>query len=272
MSNITNTQNLWIFFDKIVCITTSNSTRLSGFKDSMNKAGIRDVVYDIEDKVNLYNSGTFQCNTLCNRLRQRHLNIIENAKLNNYKNVLVFEDDARFMLSDSISDNEFNETLNFLQKSEWDLFYFGYSNACKRVVKINPFIHHLTNGVIHAHSYAINRIVYDELISYIKNNQDIHIDMIYYNLEYLMHRKIKKYCTSRIWFEQPIPNALLNPITKLILVSDKDDFEKSLKQHAYFNNNIIIYLPKIQEVLFFILIVIIASIIFRKRYGRKNIA
>jgi GR25 family glycosyltransferase involved in LPS biosynthesis len=89
-----------------------------------------------------------------------HLNVVLRAKLMNYKNVLIFEDDVDF--HENIIE-ELLLTLEDLKKQEsWDMFYIG----------CNPFTYkkvteHLARSTfsLTAHAYAINSHFYDKALS-----------------------------------------------------------------------------------------------------------
>jgi len=93
------------------------------------------------------------------------LKIIENAKKNNLKSVLIFEDDVVFKRKDvyDILNNAIKEL-----PEDWGLFTLG-GNIQKDTT---PFSKHLSKNVDSwgTQAWAINSIHYDKLIEYIKGS------------------------------------------------------------------------------------------------------
>lgn len=56
---------------------------------------------------------------------RNHLYLIKRAWSENYKNVLILEDDAIF---ENISPKKIHKIASWLEKNEFDVFYFGYCN------------------------------------------------------------------------------------------------------------------------------------------------
>lgn len=89
-----------------------------------------------------------------------HYNIIKDAKKNNYKRILIFEDDVIFTLN-------FNELLNeYINKIEnWKLFYLGYSQHYWSEVE------YLTNDILKSNkidgtfAYAIDNSIFDDILN-----------------------------------------------------------------------------------------------------------
>ena len=238
-------------FDWIVCISVDDSPRLHGFRESMERAGIRRYDIDLRPRVGEYNSGIHDCNAVCMELRQRHLHLIRQAKARGHRNVLIFEDDARLVNttgSESIRD--------WLKNEEWDMFYFGYSNVLRRSHRVTEHVDRIERGVYYAHAYAVHERAYDRIIDSIvsgdastdgaddgdastdgadvrgpQSRQNHHIDEIYYQC------KLNKYCAHNVWFEQPIPNGVFRytSLIRLLLSSDKQNFDRSLRQHILLN-------------------------------------
>lgn len=89
-----------------------------------------------------------------------HLAIIQKAKDLGLKNVWVFEDDCVFI--DGFLEKA-NKCLEDLKKIEWDMFYFGGEPNRET----EPYSEYIvkTTGVYGAHSYLVNDIFYDKILS-----------------------------------------------------------------------------------------------------------
>jgi len=97
-----------------------------------------------------------------------HHHLIQYAKNNNLKNILIFEDDAYFYDEGELPGIKIIESaLDSLSKIEnWDVFYLGG-------LVIDPEIDLITNNlakvntVLTAHAWSINHTGYDKLLPYV---------------------------------------------------------------------------------------------------------
>ena len=115
-------------------------------------------------------------------LIKTHIEILKIAKENNYKNILIFEDDVE--LCDDFSD-KFNEYYNQIPK-EWDFLYFG-GNHLGSINQISQNIFRLSYTFT-THAFAINNNLYDELMLLLKSASK-QVDVIYAEL----HSKYNSY-------------------------------------------------------------------------------
>lgn len=119
-----------------------------------------------------------------------HLNVIEIARKNNKKNVLILEDDVEFCK---------NATSLFFQYEKelpnWDWLYLGgnhalnnvYMSSLKCPIQITNHVYKIRE-IYSTHSYAIKETIYDDLIDIIKNTNRP-LDVAYSNL----HSKVETY-------------------------------------------------------------------------------
>jgi GR25 family glycosyltransferase involved in LPS biosynthesis len=92
-----------------------------------------------------------------------HLEILKLAKKNNYKSILILEDDVVF--SDNLEQKLDNLSKNF--PNEWDMFYLSGS----LIKEGNKFDYYSELISAHTtHSYAVNSSVYDILIKLLETN------------------------------------------------------------------------------------------------------
>jgi GR25 family glycosyltransferase involved in LPS biosynthesis len=113
-----------------------------------------------------------------------HLQIIQRAKLMQYKNVLIFEDDVFFAenliqkLQKSIND--------LILQDKWDMFYIGCNPFAYKTVTENLS---RSLGSYSAHCYAVNNCFYDTILNIPFRELPI-IDINYYNLSQNPKNKI----------------------------------------------------------------------------------
>lgn len=149
--------NLLDYFDKVYCINLDKRVdRWQETLNELNKYGIVGVErYSAIDGSNIPYTGIKPGAVA---LRLTFINIIKEAKENNYKNILIFEDDVMF----------YDQMYNFQQYFEnvpkdWDFLYLG-TRHLSTPVKINDFIVK-TNGAYTAHSLAVNSSMFDKILN-----------------------------------------------------------------------------------------------------------
>jgi GR25 family glycosyltransferase involved in LPS biosynthesis len=102
-----------------------------------------------------------------------HLSIIKKAKELNLKNILIFEDDVKFI----------NNPVEILSNAliqlpcEWDMFYLG-GNICRKMTKISENIAKLSHAQS-THAYAINGNFYDIILNKMNEFNTRHMDVVY---------------------------------------------------------------------------------------------
>ncbi len=92
---------------------------------------------------------------------QSHLKAIQHAKEQQWKNVLILEDDCVFLPKAQEILNEAIKELNYLPK--WDMLYLG-ANALAPIEQLSPHIGKLTGGYC-AHAYIVSEHFYDTLLA-----------------------------------------------------------------------------------------------------------
>ena len=109
------------YFDKIYCINLDRrEDRWDETLVELNKWGLSDYIsrYSAVDGNTLNNDTTINNGEL--GILNTHINIISEAKENDYKNILILEDDIEF--TEEIKN--LDEYMS-LVPSDWDMIYFG---------------------------------------------------------------------------------------------------------------------------------------------------
>jgi len=94
--------------------------------------------------------------------RAAHLNIIKDAKVNNYKNILIFEDDIKFTIDPNVLLNG-----NYFNIQNFDLLYFGGLQEQL-----------FNNQIVELHAYGVNHRIFDDII-YMCDASGMEIDNFY---------------------------------------------------------------------------------------------
>jgi GR25 family glycosyltransferase involved in LPS biosynthesis len=125
-----------------------------------------------------------------------HINVVLRAKLMQYKNVLIFEDDVT--LHDDIIE-ELSKTIEDLKiRERWDMFYIG----------CNPLIYQKVTdnlgrslGALSAHAYAVNNHFYDKILKIPFKHIPV-IDICYHDLA-LDHQNNLYMCNKNLAWQIP---------------------------------------------------------------------
>lgn len=103
--------------------------------------------------------------------RLSHLEILKKAKKNNFKNVLVFEDDILF--DKTVSYEKFlSHISDFLKNYTWACFYLGGHHRGKNIIQ--KITNHVvrTKGTVATHAIAYHSDFYDDLIELYSSSED----------------------------------------------------------------------------------------------------
>jgi GR25 family glycosyltransferase involved in LPS biosynthesis len=107
-----------------------------------------------------------------------HLNVVLRAKLMQYKNVLILEDDAKFQ--DDVLEKLSVVLEDLKQQERWDMFYIGCNPL--RYKKVTNVLGQ-SLGALAAHSYVINGHFYDKVLEMRFKSMPC-IDMWYHDLAF----------------------------------------------------------------------------------------
>jgi GR25 family glycosyltransferase involved in LPS biosynthesis len=180
------------YFSKIYCINLDKRTdKYSECLIEFNKIGIDVERISAVDGSSVFTMGIHK-NAGAYGLMLTNINIIQNARQNNYETILILEDDVMFI-------ENFNELFNEKIKSlpdNWDLLYLGGNNRFDigrfNLITGDPnFVvnkesyktlnHELskTTWTQTTHAVAINSRFYNSLMYGISRNSRLPIDNIY---------------------------------------------------------------------------------------------
>lgn len=151
---------MWGFVDEAICITVDGSARIEEFVNDCHKVGLsvemrkfpkvkRSKICNIWDMMQFDNSC---CETVCQEITRSHLQLIKEAYEKGNQNLLIFEDDARWVEPFDIK--QLHRTLDWVAKHDYDIFFLGYFNVFGSAV--NKDIVKLRNPLL-SHAYIINR-------------------------------------------------------------------------------------------------------------------
>jgi glycosyl transferase family 25 len=90
-----------------------------------------------------------------------HRDVVKEAKDRGLNNVLIFEDDCKFLPEWKSEIEKVTSDLNTL---EWDLIYFG-GHLSSPTIPITDNLGSVTGAVWTSHSYAVNRSFFDSLLA-----------------------------------------------------------------------------------------------------------
>jgi glycosyl transferase family 25 len=158
------------FFDRIYCINldtrpdrwkyVSAHFRKFGLHKNVERFSAIDIrsnpKYTASEKLLRDN---FSLLAMCGCLLS-HRALIQKARENGLKNVLVLEDDVKF-----VEDNVrgIPATLDQLSRTPWDIFYLGATYLFK-TIRISDVLIQVPNGAYATHAIAYNHTIFDEVL------------------------------------------------------------------------------------------------------------
>lgn len=227
-----------------------------------NKKGIQknngNDTFSIKDLYNIKNDlgkNNKICNDLCKNLCHNHLHIIKQAKNLNCNNVMVFEDDARFI--DNISNQKINRIIGWMKThSKWDVLFLG------AIAFPYPIILPVSRDIgkcnfpTEAHAYILSKKGINKMCNMKEEN---HFDFMLQ--KYLDNKFI---CVPSICNQNKSP-AMFETISKKFKISSSVENYTRLKN---IHNTISIIIP------FIIIIscIILSSIIFNKLSNKIDLS
>lgn len=169
------------YFDKIYCVNLERRVdRWEKVKLEFDRFNLKPERYLAVDGIN-YDWSKVNVNPTLLKgelgLVETHINIIQDAKLNDYRRILIFEDDVIFS-------EEFRNVENYLEKvpHDWDMLYLsGNHRNGKPPKKINDKVLDL-NHTLTTHCIAINQSIYDDILNLI-TVRDKQIDVYYSEIQ-----------------------------------------------------------------------------------------
>ena len=157
------------YFDKIYCINLDRRTdRWKNVESEFKKMNIDVFRYSAidGDNIDFSISNDLTENQLSDKglIENRnslacllsHLEIIKEAKLNNYKRILIFEDDVLFS-------KDFKNEIKKIEELDWKLLYLGASQFNWSGIDTSKK-YYRCNKTLGTFAYAIDSSIYDELI------------------------------------------------------------------------------------------------------------
>jgi hypothetical protein len=144
--------NPFDYFEEIYCINLDYRTdRWAHAQEEFAKVGIL-------DRVKRFSAIKHDDGRL--GIIKSNLEIVKIAKEKKLNNVLIFEDDFKFIVTNPLEILE--KSINQIDKLDWCLFYLG-ANTHEKLVKIKPNIVLIRKSYA-VHSMAYNKKCYDSFI------------------------------------------------------------------------------------------------------------
>lgn len=173
--------NPFDYFDEIYCINLDDRTdRWQHCQEEFKKVGILDKVQrfsairDNDGRIGVIKS---------------NLEIVKIAKKKKLNNVLVFEDDVKFIVDNPLE--ALQKSLDQTKGINWHLFYLG-ANTHEKLIRFKPNLILLKNAFA-VHSMAYSKLAYDSFIEKFEKLKEIkyHSDILdvflaqYYQEKYI---------------------------------------------------------------------------------------
>lgn len=163
------------YFDKVYCVNLDR--RVDRWTECLNEFQKHRIEVErfsaldgtLLDNLTILLPGQLGC-------KLSHLSIIEHAKNNNLKSLVILEDDVEFHQNFNV---ELDECMSHLPET-WNMIFMG-ANHIQHPTRLNDRIYKL-NYSYSAHCYAIHNSVYDLLIELLKSSSEP-LDVVYATLQ-----------------------------------------------------------------------------------------
>lgn len=110
-----------------------------------------------------------------------HRKIVESAKQSGLENVLVFEDDVKF-LKENI--HNLGRSLADLDRLEWDVFYLG-ATYMWALEPVGSYLVNVPNGAYATHAIAYNHSIYDQILELLPSEPLEYLQTIHFEVNAL---------------------------------------------------------------------------------------
>lgn len=168
-----NFSNPFEWFDGVFCVNLDKRTdRWAHATKQADQYGFADKLMRysaIENKDNPSRGNHFS-----------HANILEISKIEQFKNVLIFEDDCEFLLMPSEVKLYLSLAIEQLPE-DWHMLYLGCNMDQYYAYQTNNNLAKL-KGCFSTHAYAINHTLFNKLIDINRSPETVHNDVAYANL------------------------------------------------------------------------------------------
>lgn len=176
-----NSFNINQYFDKIYCLNLDRrldrwnkvNKQFSKLKINVERWSAIDGDAISDDLLNLYNPNNIKGEEASKKgivenknaiaCLLSHIEIIKNAKYNNYERILIFEDDILFS-------KHFENKISKIKNIDWKLLYLGASQFDWSNINIDKD-YYLCNKTLGTFAYAIDRSIFDEVIQVLENRK-----------------------------------------------------------------------------------------------------
>ena len=143
--------------DKIVYINLEyRKDRDEEIKNEFNKMGITE--YERFNAIHTNGFGALGCSI-------SHLEVLENAKKRNYKNILIFEDDFQFLVSKEVLEDNLNKFFN--EFPNFDVCMLSYS-LISGIELLDSSVVNKVSEAETASGYIVNNHYFDKIINLYK--------------------------------------------------------------------------------------------------------
>lgn len=198
--------NIYNYFDDIVCINLDfRKDRREEAQNNFTKLNIPAKFFTVKKHEKGGRYGCFDS----------HIKVLKYAQQNNYKNILVFEDD--FMPTKGYDEKIMNKAIEFMQNNQdWDIFYFGYSFINQNQQTIFTAPNYNDNIIIYKATLAHSLCYSKRGINKILNTYKSHLGNIHYDHFLINYKELKSYCILPLMFDQNFKSEYNNSTHDLL--------------------------------------------------------
>jgi len=199
--------NPFDYFSEIYCINLDHRT------DRWEQAQNEFEKLNIKDRVIRFSAIKEEDGRL--GIIKSNLEIIKLAKKKKLNNVLIFEDDIKFINENKPLENLKNAIDQI--KIPWQLFYLG-ANTHTKLTKLTPNLIYLKNAFA-AHSLAYHNSIFDKFINYAENIKSIK----------------KQNDILDVWLANDVQNKQIALMVNPILTTQRESYSDIEKQNVKYD-------------------------------------
>jgi GR25 family glycosyltransferase involved in LPS biosynthesis len=242
--------NIYNYFDDIVCINLDfRNDRREEAQHNFTKLNIPAKFLTVKKHEKGGRYGCFDS----------HIKVLKYAQQNNYKNILVFEDD--FVPTKGYDEKIVSKAIEFMQNNQdWDIFYFGYSFMNQNLQTIFTSPNYNENIIMYKASMTHSLCYSKRGINKILNAYKPHLGNIHYDQFLVNHKELKTYCILPLMFDQNMKSKSNNSIDNLI-EEIIPKYVIPIIQHLDLNYNMSMLRYKYKEFLMYLFIIIICLLL-----------
>ena len=176
------------YIDMVYILTMENSTRVNHYMKQLTKyKPLKNILIQYNKGFKKCNKKLLKQNTIYD-LNDAYYHAFLNAKNNNYKNIIIFEDDFFF---DNLNMNDINSIGNFIKYNKYHIYHLG---TAVHISIPYTLYHHRAFISVASHGVIYNMCYFDIYINNYNKSLVTQNDMFWNKLDIIKYKYYKPIC------------------------------------------------------------------------------